>query len=52
MKSVSITIVVALLFVFCVFFVPIWTKYGKGGNVYRVDTWTKIQLMMGVIKID
>ncbi len=52
MKYIKISILIAIIVIlFILSFVRIWDKPVKTG-VIKVNTWTKIQLIMGWIYID
>jgi len=49
MKKMYIIIIVCVLVI--ISFIPLWPKPVKSG-VIKVNTWTKIQLVLGLIKVD
>lgn len=50
MKKMYVVIIVVLI-LFILSFVRLWPKQVKSGFI-KVNTWTKIMLVMGLIKID
>lgn len=46
-----LTIVVVIVVLFVLGSIPVWSKPVKTGTI-KVNTFTKIQLMLGLIKID
>ncbi len=51
MKMFIILILIVGLLIL-ISFLPLWSKPGKGGHIYKVNTWTKFQLVRGEIFLD